>query len=133
MAPPTAYTDDTLAAYMHATLNATARVLGWSVAAGSYGQPVNECLRAAGLATASAATNVALLEAHARRAAWQAVVNHTAAYTDYTAANGTIKREQLWQHATQMLAREERHLAISFGVRQARLSAAVAVKNEANW
>lgn len=116
MAPPTAHTDTTLMRFMHASLLSTADVLGWGVANGSYIDALNDALRAEGLSSAGAATNVARLEAQARRAAWQAVVAATAGDADYTAANGTIKRSQIHEQARWMLAQAERHLATTFGI-----------------
>lgn len=131
MAPPTSYTDQALKEYMHRTLAATAHTLGWSVAAGSYDLAVQEAQRAYGTTA-----NVALIEAHARRAVWQAVVNETAGDTDYTAANGTQKRKQIFESAQLLLAQAERHLMIVFGVGRATLLAGggtQATSNEAVW
>lgn len=131
--PPTVYSDTTLQAYMHATLGATAGVLGWDIGHRAYDQALHEALRGAGISSSSAAVNVAVLEAYARRAVWQVVVNETAGDYNYTAANGTERREAIWEHAQQMLAQCERHLGLLVGTSAVRGPRSAAVRNEPTW
>lgn len=95
------YTAETLAAYMHSQLRATAAVLGWTSPA-SYVAPVTEAVKAYGVETIDLATNQRRLELLANVEAWRAVVAETAGDTDYDSGDTAIKRSQIHAQAKGM-------------------------------
>lgn len=107
---PETYTEEELAEYMHETLRAVAGVLGWSVAGGSYTEPVNETLVAYGQPDISQITGleaIRKLRTLARVEAWRAVVSETVADYDYQADGGNFHRSQAHAHAKAMLYQAE--------------------------
>lgn len=108
---PTVYTEESLAAFMHASLSTTADVLGWSVAAGNYDEIVNDTLLALDADDLSALTgreNLLKVRAFARRALWSAVVAATAGEIDFKADGGEYDRAAIHEHALANLATAER-------------------------
>jgi hypothetical protein len=94
VAIPTSYTDSELKEYMHDELGAVATALGWSVSGGDYDRALVATLRACGVTDASNASDMAKLEALARREAWRIAVNETAGDFDYSADGGRYSRSQ---------------------------------------
>jgi hypothetical protein len=107
MAVPTAYTEDTLKAYMHGRLGGMASILEWTVAGGSYDEIVNDTLFGYGqtdISLITGAANIQLLRAYAGYYLWMAVAGGLANQMDYTHADSgaTYKRSQLYDHALKM-------------------------------
>jgi hypothetical protein len=102
MSIPASYTETTLATYMHTILGPVAATLGWSVAAGSYDEPVNEALAAYGvddIADISGRANITKLRALARREVWRAVMQATASHYDVKADGANRSRSQIHTQA----------------------------------
>lgn len=97
----TPYTATTLAEYMHTVLADSATALGWSVAAGSYAEPVNEVTLACGVDDLSQVDDVRKVRALARQEVWRQVMNTTALDYTYSDAGGSYNRQQLYEHARQ--------------------------------
>ena len=111
MPAPSAYTEETLAAYMQDVLKQVAIDLDWldtTPVTGSYVEPVHNVEIGLGVADiADSMAPVAHIRLQADVAAWKAAVE---AYTTAYYIGGlsrTLHREQLWEHARQMLALAE--------------------------
>ncbi len=101
MAAPTAYTEATLAAYMHDVLGNVATALGY-LAASSYTEAVNETLLQYGvddIAEVSGQDAIRLLRALARAQAWRKVANDTAGDYDFKTDSTTFNRSQVHKQA----------------------------------
>lgn len=110
MALPSAYTETELATYMHAILGPVAATLGWSVAAGSYDEAINETLGAYGvddIADVATRANIVKLRTLARREVWRAVVQATASHYDVNADGSSRHRSQIQAQALVALERAE--------------------------
>jgi len=110
MALPASYTETSLATYMHTLLGPVALTLGWSVAAGSYDEPVNEALGAYGvddIADVTGRANIVKLRVLARREVWRAVVQATASHYDVNADGSSRHRSQIQAQAREALALAE--------------------------
>lgn len=103
---PTSYDEDGFKAYLHGRLNrgGVADAFGWSVAAGSYDEIVNDTLLAYGLTDVGDAADLAKLRALGRLALWQAAEEAAVLEISYTADNTTFNREAIFQHIAAMLA-----------------------------
>lgn len=103
---PTSYTEDGFKAYLHGRLNrgGVADAFGWSVAAGSYDEIVNDTLLAYGVTGIAAAVDVAKLRALGSLALWQAAKEAAVLEINYTADGTTFNREAIFQHIETMLA-----------------------------
>lgn len=107
MPVPASYTEETLAAFLHASIGGTAEALGWSVVAGSYDLPVTRALMDYGESDISAITglaNLAKLQALALVRVWESVVMSTAADFDFKVDGGQYNRSQIHNQAKQALA-----------------------------
>lgn len=114
MPAPEFYTEDTLAMYMDSVLAGVAEVLGWSVSAGSYVEPVNESLLVYGvddIGLISGRDNIKKIRAIARREVWRQVVNATAADYDFDADGGRYSRSLIHKMAMENLSRAEAEAA----------------------
>lgn len=98
MAPPSGYTEATLATFMHSTVGRMATVLGWANPA-SYAEPINETLLAYGAADVADASDIRKLRAIARREVWRAAVEGLASAYDLTADSSSFKRSQMLTQA----------------------------------
>lgn len=90
MALPAAYTETTFKEYLHALLNqgGFAGDLGWSIAAGSYDEVVNDALLHYGaddITAISGSSNIHKMRVAGRVALWEAVVSATAHYRSASA------------------------------------------------
>ncbi len=103
MALPTAYTDDTLAAYMRdAVLQSTARVLGL-LELSQLEEAVNSAVLACGESDIAACTNIPALRAWAAVAAWEAAQAVAAGDYAYSADGASWQRGQVFDHIEKML------------------------------
>lgn len=106
---PTAYTDEELVAFMHQVLGAVATDLGFTTTPdlGSYREAVLDVLVAGGVSATSEVTNIPLVRALAKVAAWQLAL--TAAATLYDVADGTqsLKRSQMLAGIKEALAKAQ--------------------------
>jgi hypothetical protein len=107
---PSSYTDTTLKEYMHVTVAGVAAVLEWTVAGGSYDEPLNDVLIGLGLDDASDATNVRLLRAAAKVAVWRAALGALASHVDETTDEDSFKSSQMHEMARRNLALAEQEL-----------------------
>jgi hypothetical protein len=107
MAVPTAYTEDTLAEYMHSALREVATTLGFAPGDGDYDEAVNEALLAYGVTDIAEATQIAKLRTLARREAWRQAQSAAAARFDFSADGGDYSRSQLHKQITTNLERAE--------------------------
>jgi hypothetical protein len=94
MSLPSAYTENELAVYLHATLNqgGFANDLQWSVAGGSYDEIVNDALTfygASDIATITGITAIRSLRIAARVALWRAVAGATVHFVDMSTPDGS--------------------------------------------
>lgn len=113
MAPPTSYTEASLAAWMKAEIRDVATLLNWtSTTPGDYAQAVNRTLRAYGVSDIASATDMEKLEALALREVWKAAVSALTAAHDYEADGGDYKLNQALQAAERMLARATREASV---------------------
>jgi hypothetical protein len=110
MAPAIAYTLKSFAEHlMKDALRSTAGEVGWTNTerGGDYQRIIDATLVKLGVATIEEVTSTAQLrklEAAGAVFAWRAVVAETASDHDWTEAGVSIKREQVYQHAKEMLA-----------------------------
>lgn len=99
----TSYTEKELGAFMATVLQDVATTLGWAVGstdAGSYQPAVNAALRAyGGVTTTAEATDMAKLEALARREGWRQVMHATAGDYDSNEDKVDLKRSQAHKQA----------------------------------
>jgi hypothetical protein len=107
---PSSYTDTTLKEYMHTTVAGVAAVLEWTVAGGSYDEPLNDVLLGLGLDDASGATDVRLLRAAAKVAVWRAALGALAAHVDETTDEDSFRSSQMHEMARRNLAQAEQEL-----------------------
>jgi hypothetical protein len=107
---PSSYTDTTLKEYMHTTVAGVAAVLEWTVASGSYDEPLNDVLLGLGLDDASGATNVRLLRAAAKVAVWRAALGALASHVDETTDDDSFKSSQMHDMARRNLDLAEQEL-----------------------
>lgn len=109
MAFPTAYTEKSLAEFMHTKLGKVATALGLAVGAsdaGSYTESVYDALLAYGtddISSISGMDNIRKLRTLAQLYVWQFVVNNFAALYDFSADGGRYNRSQLLQNAKEAL------------------------------
>ena len=91
---------------LHGRLNrgGVAEAFGWTVAAGSYDEIVNDTLLAYGVTDIGDAADLAKLRALGNLALWQAAEEATVLEVSYTADNTTFNREAIFQHVAAMLA-----------------------------
>ena len=106
---PTSYTEATFKAFLHAELRDVGLALGWSVAGGSYDEPLNDALfayEADDIASVSGRDNLRKLRALGRVAVWRAVVNATSGDYDFAQPGGSrYDRSQVHQMAQDNLDR----------------------------
>src|SRR5262245_19386601 len=113
MAPPTSYTESSLAEFMFRSINNFAEIFGWTdTTLPPYPDCVNEVMRAGGLSSLSSvpAEGLGLLEAGARLAIWQAVMRRLATEYDYTSDGQSFYRSQMYKSASAELALAEKDL-----------------------
>lgn len=106
MPTPTAYTEETLAAYMQDVLGEVASALGYDPGA-SYTEAVNEAVVQYGvddISEVSGRDAVRLLRALARVQAWQKVINDTAGDYDFKTDKTTFNRSQVHKQALSNLS-----------------------------
>lgn len=102
MPAPTAYTEESLAEYMHTALGPVASALKYSVEGESYAEAVNEALLAFpvdDIADVSGRDNIRKLRMLALFFAWKMVAAHTAGDFDYSADNAGFSRSQVHAQA----------------------------------
>lgn len=131
-----AYTSETLADYMHATLRATATTLGWTSPT-SYEHAVKEAISSYGAADIALATDQRRLELVAQVEAWRSVLAETTGDYDYDSGDTTIKRSQINSQAKAMLAQAQNALD-AYDLKKAQAqkvdaSASFSVKSQAVW
>ena len=111
MALPASYTEATLKAFMHTEAADIGTVLGWTVVAGSYDEPLNDALVGYGLddvTTVTGRANLGKLRAHARAAVWASAVKTLGAWVNHSADGRSFSDGDL-----QARAKENYQLAIS--------------------
>lgn len=114
MAYPAAYTEQSLAEYMHATLGAMATRLGWTVDDGHYTEAVNEAVAAYGtddVEGISGRDNLRTLRALARREVWRLVLQSLAAYYEFSTDGQSFKPNQMSEQAQAALLQAEAECA----------------------
>lgn len=133
---PTAYTDDTLAAYMRdAVLQSTARVLGLTALA-SFAEAVNNAVLACEQTDIAACTDIPVLRAWAAVAAWEVAQAQAAGDYAYSADGASWQRQQVFDHIKDMLDRARAAavlIAGSAGGTAAGSLSSVALNNQAVW
>ena len=92
MAIPASYTEETLAAFMLATLKQLGAVLG--LALGDFEEAVNETLLAYGVANIADATDVPRLRALAKVEAWKVAQAQAGSRIDWSEAGASFKQSQ---------------------------------------
>jgi hypothetical protein len=107
---PTSYTDQELKEFMHSVAAGVASVLQWSVAGGSYDEPLNDVLLGLGLDDASDATDVRLLRAAAKVAVWRAALGALVSHVDETMDEDSFRSSQMHDMARHNLALAEQEL-----------------------
>ena len=98
MSVPLSYTEETLALWLHTILGPVAKCFGWTVEIGSYAEIVNDALLDYGVNDISTITDlnsVTKLRVLARRQAWRAAVEHSAADFAFSADGGSYSRDQI--------------------------------------
>ena len=103
---PASYDEDGFKAYLHGRLNrgGVADAFGWSVAAGSYDEIVNDTLLAYGVTDVGEAADVAKLRALGSLALWQAAKEAAVLEVDYSADGTSFSREAIFRHVEALLA-----------------------------
>lgn len=110
MPVPTAYTENTLAVFMHETLGEIAELIGWvatGASVGSYGLMIENALVAYGVSDISLATDIAKLRAAAKLAAWSGALTSLSTRYDFSSEQQSFKRSQMAEIAKVQLARAE--------------------------
>ncbi|MCB8988086.1 MAG: hypothetical protein H6661_10105 [Ardenticatenaceae bacterium] len=112
---PTSYDEDGFKAYLHGRLNrgGVADAFGWTVAAGSYDEIVNDTLLAYGVTDVGEAADVAKLRALGSLALWQAAKEAAVLEINYTADGTSFSREAIFGHIEAMLG-QARYDAIPY-------------------
>jgi hypothetical protein len=112
--PPTGYTEQALADYMHQELSHVGEDLGLSPTEGSYTEAVNDTLLALGIediAEVSGAAAIVRLRTVAKVYAWKRAIAAAAALYDMSDGTQTLKRSQILSHAKDALASAEAEAA----------------------
>lgn len=94
MSLPDAYTETTLAQYMHNALGQVAVTLDYDPGS-SYAEAINETLLAYGVDEVSEASDLRKLRALARVQAWSLAAADTAGDYDFKTPDGTFNRSQV--------------------------------------
>lgn len=105
MAPPTSYTEESLAEFAHVTIRDLAEKCGWAPEAGFYQEVVNEVMLVFGVTVLSGLTgntNMRELRAITRREAWKAVLSSLASKHAFNADFQVFSRQQMFDMAKQM-------------------------------
>ncbi len=105
MSAPTAYTSDTLQAYMVAALGGVATVLG--LTADSFVDAVDDVCLAMGISDVSEATEMVKVRALARYHALRHAQTHLATWYDFSADGASFNRSQAQEQVKAMLAQAE--------------------------
>lgn len=111
MPPPTSYSEESLAEYIHQELGELPDRLGWSVAASSYTEVVNDILLALGVTDLTTWTGTSAIEqvrALARYRGWTQVVKALASKYQFATDFQTFQRQQMQAMALKSLALAER-------------------------
>jgi len=103
MPVPTAYTEETLAIYMHEKLGNIAGVLGYSLDGGSYNEAIIDTLIAYGVTSIDNATNIKKLRALALVEAWKMAVADLSTRHDFSADGGSYNRSQMFENASKAM------------------------------
>ncbi len=111
MPAPTSYTEVTLAEFALIELGPTADVLSWTAGSPPVAEVVADVAAALGLADVATSTNTAALRALARRYAWRRARSALASRYAHTEDGQSFHPEQMFAHATEMLADAERECA----------------------
>jgi len=107
MPVPSAYTETTLADFMHSQLGQFPTLFGWTSPA-SYQEAVNETLLAYGVDVIASATDIRKLRALARVEAWKQVINELASKFKFQADGSTFEQQQMHEMALKNLTAAER-------------------------
>jgi hypothetical protein len=99
MALPAAYTDTTIANYLHQVIGTAAAALGWTVAGNSYSEVINDTLLALGIEDVADATSIAALRAAARFYVWRAVADATTGMHRFSLDQQSFDMRQVHQNA----------------------------------
>jgi hypothetical protein len=112
---PTSYDEAGCAASLHGRLNqgGVADAFGWSIAAGSYKEVINDTLLAYGADDVAEATDIRKLRALGNLALWQAAKAAAVLQISYTADGTTFNRQAIFQHIEAMLG-QARYDAIPY-------------------
>lgn len=105
---PVAYTELTIAQYMHGLLGKMAAVLGFAeptTDAGAYQEAVNEVMLALGVSDLESAPDIRKVRALAAREAWKLALDNLATAIDYSADGSRFDRSQLSLQAQAALNR----------------------------
>ncbi len=102
---PSSYSEESFKAYLHGRLNrgGVAEAFGWTVAAGSYDEIVNDTLLAYGVTDVADATDLAKLRALGHLALWEAAKEAAVLEVDYSADGASFSREAIFRHIETML------------------------------
>lgn len=106
MPVPTSYTEETLAAFMHAKLGDVAGALGYA-AATSYAEEVSDVLLTYDtddISTISGMGNIKKLRTLAEMYAWRKAVGDLSAKYKFSADGGSYERQQMFENAQRKLA-----------------------------
>ncbi|MDI6769742.1 MAG: hypothetical protein QMD04_08705 [Anaerolineales bacterium] len=102
MSVPAAYSELTLAQYMHAELGPVAKVLEYPEPAeepGIYREAVNEVLLSAGVSDISQIADIRKVRALARREAWAMAVKALSTYYNFSADGARYDQSQMHAQA----------------------------------
>ncbi|HXI15486.1 MAG TPA: hypothetical protein VNM48_03870 [Chloroflexota bacterium] len=104
---PTSYSDASLAEFMAAVVGSAADPLAWTVASGTYDEPVLDAiiLYGGGITAVSQATDIPKLRTVARYAVWRAVADATSGLVDIATDQDSFKLSQVSKQATAALDR----------------------------
>lgn len=111
MPVPTAYTETTLADFMHSQLGQFPAMFEWTSPA-SYQEAINESLLAYGVSGIDKATDIRKLRALARVEAWKQVTSELASKYKVQADGSTFERQQMHEMARKSLAAAEQDATI---------------------
>lgn len=113
MAPPTAYTESSLATAMHRWIGTAHDALGWTAAGGDYTDAITRAMRAldvTDLADVTTTADLAALEALARYHVWACVADAAAGLTDHSLDQQSFSLSQLTKQAAASLTRAQADL-----------------------
>ena len=107
---PTSYTEDQFKSYIFSRAQDMSKVLGWTVAGGSFDEIVNDTLlflKLDDLSEVNSSAGVEKLRAAGMVFFWRAAIDALPTRYDFSSAGGTVSRSQMMRNAQAALTLAE--------------------------